>query len=73
MIQIRDSPSYFVHFGELYFLLFIMRISITRYNAMIFEALSTSKDQNGLDTSTIASFIEVLLEVTFFLYLIVCE
>lgn len=40
---------------------------------MIFEALSTSKDQNGLDTSTIASFIEVLLEVTFFLYLIVCE
>ncbi|RVX05501.1 Telomere repeat-binding factor 4 [Vitis vinifera] len=33
--------------------------SAPRYNAMIFEALSSLKEPNGSDTSTIVSFIEV--------------
>jgi hypothetical protein len=32
---------------------------VNRYNAMIFEALSTSKEPNGLDTGKIVGFIEV--------------
>ncbi|GLT61252.1 hypothetical protein SLA2020_339740 [Shorea laevis] len=35
----------------------------SRYNAMIFEALSTSKEPNGLDTGKIVSFIEQRHEV----------
>ncbi|XP_052180849.1 telomere repeat-binding factor 4-like isoform X1 [Diospyros lotus] len=37
--------------------------SNSRYNAMIFEALSTLKDPNGSDTSAIVSFIEQRQEV----------
>lgn len=67
-----DTPNtfsflFFFHFGELYFVLFIMYMSITRSNAMIFEAFSTLKEQNGLDTNTIANFIEVHIEVPIFL------
>lgn len=48
-------------------MLFIMYMSIARSNAMIFEAFSTLKEQNGLDTNTIANFIEVHIKVHIFL------
>lgn len=62
---------YYYHFilVKLYFLLLIIYISITRSNELIFEAFSTLKEPNGLDTSTIASFIEVFIEVHIFIVL----
>jgi hypothetical protein len=34
-------------------------LSLTRYNAMVFEALAALKDTNGSDIGTIVRFIEV--------------
>ncbi|KAA8541665.1 hypothetical protein F0562_022817 [Nyssa sinensis] len=48
-----DDPSRSLHDG----------IAAPRYNAMIFEALSTIKDSSGLDISALVSFIEQRHEV----------
>jgi hypothetical protein len=41
-------------------------LSLTRYNAMIFEALSAIKDTNGSDIGAIVHFIEVRWSSSYF-------